>query len=520
MPSPPSSSSPSRPPETQIEVLYNTSVQSFVRRDHVKTQSTLKRLLDLLRAKRVAPKRQWYDLERTGHGDGESDTDIDMGVTTSDEDWLIKTLKLLISSSASLYTDPPAKVSGLPAELISLLPPTCPDRMLKHLEQVCSTAYISSSPSIQDSNPNILLPPQLLSTLILASLKLRPLLPSLGFAHTLTEDWLAALPDSFVFAISPRAVVTNGVGRGASKLDARERKRAESAREGYLKVVELFVCEVLAREGEWEMARGFLDGEVVMSSKRKEALFRHLRSLQTQSQTHSQTLRPAPSPSSSLVLPSDPPTSPSPHTNGTSSVSGRQRSSSVSSASTSSSEATARPPAQSQIRGLSMGQSDKSTVNLKGKGKETVVDDVEEEEETRRSSALARHPVMIIRSLLRSTLSYLPQSVSSSLTSLSKSNPYLLALPFPLILILLPSLIRRIRNRSRHRAVVFSSRTPTPTSSATALGSNSLAFVRARLELARTARGRGWWEWIWFYVKFWIDKFAGVWKLGTTITYV
>ena len=46
--------------------------------------------------------------------------------------------------------------------------------------------------------------------------------------------------------------------------------QVEVAREGYLKVVELFVGEVLAREGEWEMARGFLDGETVMSSKRKE----------------------------------------------------------------------------------------------------------------------------------------------------------------------------------------------------------------------------------------------------------
>ncbi len=35
-------------------------------------------------------------------------------------------------------------------------------------------------------------------------------------------------------------------------------------------MVELFVGEVLAREGEFEMARAFLDGEIVMSSKRKE----------------------------------------------------------------------------------------------------------------------------------------------------------------------------------------------------------------------------------------------------------
>lgn len=37
-----------------------------------------------------------------------------------------------------------------------------------------------------------------------------------------------------------------------------------------MKVVELFVGEILSREEEWEMARGFLEGEVVMSSKKKE----------------------------------------------------------------------------------------------------------------------------------------------------------------------------------------------------------------------------------------------------------
>jgi hypothetical protein len=96
---------------------------------------------------------------------------------------------------------------------------------------------------------------------LLASLKLKPAASALDFAHQLAEDWIARLPDNFVAAIS------QPTGR---KLSPEEKKQVESAREGYLKVVELFVGEVLAREGEWEMARAFLEGEVVMGSKRKE----------------------------------------------------------------------------------------------------------------------------------------------------------------------------------------------------------------------------------------------------------
>jgi len=98
----------------------------------------------------------------------------------------------------------------------------------------------------------------------LASLKLRPEEDALSFAHKLGEDWLAGLPDSFVFALVSRR---DGV-RGTEGEEAQRRR--EGAKEGYLRVVELFVGEVLGREGEWGMARGLLEGEVVMGSKRKE----------------------------------------------------------------------------------------------------------------------------------------------------------------------------------------------------------------------------------------------------------
>jgi len=232
-----SAKSSSRTPDSQIEILYNTAVQSFVRRDHSTTQANLARLTKLLKTQLRSRNEAWYDLDAQVHKEDEL------------ESWIIKTLKLVISSLASLYTDPPSNTSRLPNELKALLPPSPPEDMLAHIHNTCAETYFSAS-----SPEPRLLPPPLLSTLLLAALKL-----SLPFTHRFAEDWLALLPDAFIFAISPNSNV-------AQKAE----KRVEAAREGYLKVVELFVSEVLAREEEWEMARGFLEGEAVMGSKRKE----------------------------------------------------------------------------------------------------------------------------------------------------------------------------------------------------------------------------------------------------------
>jgi len=97
----------------------------------------------------------------------------------------------------------------------------------------------------------------LVSTLILAALKLHPAEDALGYVHRVTEEWLSNLPDGFMEGIARRSPAT-------------AEKRVEAGREGYLKVLELFTGEVLAREGEWEMARGILDGDTLLGSKRKE----------------------------------------------------------------------------------------------------------------------------------------------------------------------------------------------------------------------------------------------------------
>ncbi|WVQ82277.1 hypothetical protein IAT38_004405 [Cryptococcus sp. DSM 104549] len=498
------SPSPSRPPETQVEVLYNTAVQSFVRRDHVKTQATLSRLLDLLGKKRGSPSRVWYELDT--HREPKGD---DTGIDSTNDDWMVKTLKLLISSTASLFTDPPHKTSALPATLIPLLPPASPKDILSHLQARCVAYYYPSPPS------PALLPPQLISTLILASLKLRPLTPCLDFAHQVTETWLADLPDAFILAISPSAA-TAGSARKRSKGDAVERKLVESAREGYLKVVELFVGEVLSREGEWEMARGFLEGESVMGSKRKEALYRHLRTIQ------SKPTNPTPSPSSSLILPSDTEAQLGPPPGGKKSP--RPRTGSTSSASSSSSEATARP---SQVqRGLTM--ADKGKARDTGSelaGTPTTEDTLklpvagERANTTGASSSPKRflekrstggnpinRPSSPLVSWLTTTL-HLPHPLAARISAFA-SSPYVLAAPIPLVILLTLFRLRRTRAlQSRDRRA------------ATAGASTQLSNVQARLNLVRD-RQRGWLEWIWWYVRWWLSKFAGVWKLGTTITYV
>ncbi|WWD02674.1 hypothetical protein V865_000715 [Kwoniella europaea PYCC6329] len=486
-------------PISQIEVLYNTAVQSFVRRDHVKTQAVLSRLLSLLDGQQKQTDTRgkekstaWYDLDLDGVVDGEEVEQVDV------DEWMIKTLKLSISSLTSLYTDPPTKTTTLPKEITNLLPPTTPDKLLDHLLQLCKK-HLSLE----------ILPPQIISTLLLASLKLRPSPPSLDFAHRLSEDWLTALPDQFIAAISPQI--------GNRTKDAKKRKRVESAREGYMKVVELFVGEVLSRESEFEMARGFLDGENILGSKRKEALYKHLRTVQTTPRNQI----PTPSPSSSLVLPS-------------SSSSSRSRSGSSSTTSSSSSERTARPnqvqqlglqsqnnPILSRDKGKSkimaneseeiMG-TDKDKVTSSGSGsgsKSSILNNNPTSESSTSRFKLSRERDTTMNSrVYQLILSIFPSSISQKLDSLLGNNlSYFLSIPIPLIIIL--TLIIRLRHRNQRNR--NSSLLPTT--------QNGLDDVRTRLRLARI-RQRGWWGWVMYYLNWWINKFGGVWKLGTTITYL
>lgn len=268
---------------SQYEVLYNTAVQSFVRRDHAKAHATLSKLLDLLAKERVqsgsTTQTAWWDLSPSPDTLESSHPVTPLPSSTSIDEWTIRSLKLLISSLASLYADPsPSRRSTLPDTISSLLPPTPADRILTHLHAQCVTHAVPPPPAGPDGsrlpyNPaSSLLPPALLSTLLLAALKI-PGETSVEWAHRLAEDWIGALPEAFFGAIaSPARRQGQGQGNtGGAQSGQMELQKLEAAREGYIKVVELFVGEILVREGEWEMARAFLEGESVIGSKRKEA---------------------------------------------------------------------------------------------------------------------------------------------------------------------------------------------------------------------------------------------------------
>ncbi|RSH80724.1 hypothetical protein EHS25_007060 [Saitozyma podzolica] len=485
---------PSRPSETPIEILYNTAVQSFVRRDHVKTHATLSRLLTLLHDQ-PRPQRAWHDLgpasSVNGNGNGEA-SEASEGSARETEEWVIKTLKLVISSHASLYSDPPSNPFNLPPELHSLLPPKPPNFLLEHL----------------------------VSTLLLASLKLKPAASALDFAHQLAEDWIARLPDNFVAAISQQA---------GKKLSPEEKKQVESAREGYLKVVELFVGEVLAREGEWEMARAFLDGEVVMGSKRKENLYRHLRAMQTKPRppTSPSSSLLLPSPSSSSILPSPSP-SPGPH------AKSRSRSDSASS---SSSEATARPgnlDLNNPLAGRANGSRNGPIPDRKGKGR--AVESVAEDSTTVGPSApsegsskstlprkiFVNHPESqrsrassslqtTTSAWVQSALSILSPSIRAHLSGLPSGwLASAMAIPLPLVLILTAFIA--IRRRRRRNALA----SPAVVGGAV-VTTDTLEAVRDRLQAVRATGLKEWFKW---WLRWWVDKFLGVWRMGTTITYM
>lgn len=476
-----SASSPSRPQETTLEIAYNTAVQSFVRRDHIKTQASISRLLQLLDTLPRGVGR-WYDLENPKEGDAEGD------------EWRIKILKLVISANASLFADPPlANMDSLDPEIIATLPPHSPILTLERTRRLCTETL--------KMNETDLLPPPIVSTLLLASLKLQPPSTALDFAHRLTEQWLSNLPDELMRTLSLTAK--------ASSQPPQVKKRIESTREGYLKVIELFVGEVLVREGEFGMARSLLDGEEIMSSKRKEGLYRHLRAMETKSQSPSSSgMLPAQSPSASLVLPQ-----PSSRSSGR-----RSRSSTTSS---SSSERTARP---NQAEQSPFGAIGKLAKDIKNKGiragMETdgsvdthstfhVPDKLYINPSTGPSSSSPHNtPKSSSQRNLNSLLGLIPPSLRKRLLS-----PWTLAaaLPIPFFTILFT--IIYIRRRWLRLARVGAGAVV----SGSVASSEISGGVRERL---RMARGPGLRVWLTYWLRWWWGRVVGVWRMGTTITYL
>lgn len=181
--------------------------------------------------------------------------------------------------------------------------------------------------AIEESTPTVLnLPPSLLLTFLLACIKIstssepasrssstlaaRQEESAIPFARKLFEDWLAVLPDESLYALSqarpmrtprktrkpvakaPLDTSTSSLASSVSSLNAgnqsdsspsastvlvetpseddQDRSILLQFKKDYLRLVEVYVLEVLPRQDDWDIASDFVMGDFVMGAKRKE----------------------------------------------------------------------------------------------------------------------------------------------------------------------------------------------------------------------------------------------------------
>ncbi|KAJ9109733.1 hypothetical protein QFC19_001963 [Naganishia cerealis] len=178
------------------------------------------------------------------------------------------------------------------------------------------------------------LPPSLLLTFLLACIKIsssadaatkgptntqlssRTTQDAISFARKLFEDWLAVLPDESLYALSqarplrtprkarkpsvkaPLESSTSSLGSSISSINAgntsdsspsastvlvetpssddQDRSFLLQFKKDYLRLVEVYVLEVLPRQDDWDIASDFIMGEFVMGAKRKEQMLKRL----------------------------------------------------------------------------------------------------------------------------------------------------------------------------------------------------------------------------------------------------
>jgi hypothetical protein len=109
-------------------------------------------------------------------------------------------------------------------------------------------------------------------------------------------------------------------------------------------------------------------------------------------------------------------------------------------------------------------------------------------------------------------VSYLPPRVRAFVQQMM-DIPWLRVVPLPLVVLLLGAmLVRRRMGR-----VAAATATAAAAAGTAMVNGNAQNDVRARLRQVRAARIMPWVVW---WLHWWAGKFAGVWKLGTTITYM
>lgn len=97
----------------------------------------------------------------------------------------------------------------------------------------------------------------------------------------------------------------------------------------------------------------------------------------------------------------------------------------------------------------------------------------------------------------------------------------LLGLTIPLPIILLVSLMVWVRRKQQRVAAALAAGAAEGVARAAVAGGavtpSTLAQIRDKV---RRAREEGLVNWMKWFLRWWIDKFVGVWRMGTTITYV
>jgi hypothetical protein len=211
------------------EALYQEATQAFLTCDYVTTHEALNKLLAMI-PPAMGTRAPWFEASRTTNA-----------AEWNNEKWTSKIIKLAITSSAALCKAKPPSQKAV-EKLLDTSPPITATWALQRGLELCQSQY-----DAVDRLDNI--PATMMVTLLMNALKLGP--EGVSRAKTIVEDWLAQLPQAAFDAFQVRT-------------------GPEGAREDYLRVVDLYVGEILAREEEWEMASIFLETEPIMSSKRKE----------------------------------------------------------------------------------------------------------------------------------------------------------------------------------------------------------------------------------------------------------
>ena len=165
-------------------------------------------------------------------------------------------------------------------------------------------------------------------------------------------------------------------------------------------------------------------------------------------------------------------------------------------------------------------------VDRKGKSRSSVLEE-EMSESSVPSRIFVNHPSESSRSevssrrtngVFESAKALVPRHLQARITSLSKSGWFIpsLAIPVPII-ILAATFIAVHRRLARSRHLTLQASTAVARTVAASSAISAMEDIRTRLV---RVRGRGVLQRVWWWLRWWIVKFAGVWKLGTTVTYV